>query len=449
MKTKWNKFLKLGLVFPVSVIGIIASCGNGHSNDGPKKETPESPQNPGSGQTQTISDVSKISNLVASRRAEISAAKADASKHFAMNIAIVTADGTVTDKSFNQSSWEAIQQIAAITGGEITPIDSSTDSLSQKYNSLINTNKNIWVLSGFQHNDALQAWLAIPENKQSFTNKKIIVIGIDLPGLDDVIPQGQYIRLNYKTEEAGYLAGYANAAFLAAKYPNNANKRSAITVGGGAFAAVTDFIAGYLAGIKAYNAANPTKKTKITANTIKLDTNFTVDATSKNTLEGLAANGSPSTLLAVAGPLTGIFADIAAGDHDRFLIGVDTDQSLVYTNAQRRFFTSILKNLGYSLFSVLADLYTKKSSSKYLGGFVQSQKNAFVKLGYKDKFVDIADSSLPDSDKTLADKAIGDAKKHFDEKTKNSNDVRKTLAIPEMDTDQQARINKLVSEINK
>ncbi|MDW2891858.1 BMP family ABC transporter substrate-binding protein [Mesomycoplasma ovipneumoniae] len=443
MKTKWNKFLKLGLVFPVSVIGVIASCGNGHTNEGAKKETP------GTGQTQNITDVSKISNLVSSRRDEISAAKQDASKHFAMNIAIVTADGTVTDKSFNQSSWEAIQQMAAITGGEITPIDSSTDSLSQKYNSLINTNKNIWVLSGFQHTEALKTWLALPENKQSFTSKKIIVIGIDLSGLEETIPQGQYIGLNYKTEEAGYLAGYANAAFLAAKYPNNANKRSAITVGGGAFAAVTDFIAGYLAGIKAYNAANPTKKTKITANTIKLDTNFTVDATSKNTLEGLAANGSPSTLLAVAGPLTGIFADIAAGDHDRFLIGVDTDQSLVYTNAKRRFFTSILKNLGYSLFSVLADLYTKKSSSKYLGGFVQSQKNAFVKLGYKDKFVDIADSSLPDSDKTLADKAIEDAKKHFDEKTKNSSDVRKTLNIPEMDKDQQSRINTLVSEINK
>ncbi|WP_341508359.1 BMP family ABC transporter substrate-binding protein [Mesomycoplasma ovipneumoniae] len=442
MKTKWNKFLKLGLIMPISVIGVIASCGNGHSNDEGTKKTP------GSGQTQSITDVSKISELVSSRKAEISAAKADPSKHFAMNMAIVTADGTVTDKSFNQSSWEAIQQMAAITGGEITSIDSSTDSLSQKYNSLINTNKNIWVLSGFQHNEALQSWLAIPENKQSFTSKKIIVIGIDLPGLDDVIPQGQYIRLNYKSEEAGYLAGYANAAFLAAKYPNNAAKRSAITVGGGAFAAVTDFIAGYLAGIKAYNAANPTKKTKITADTIKLDTNFAVNSSSKSTLEGLATNGSPSTLLAVAGPLTGIFADIAAGDHDRFLIGVDTDQSLVYTNARRRFFTSILKNLGYSLFSVLADLYTKKSNSKYLGGFVQSQKNAFVKLGYKDKFVDIADSTLPDSDKTLADKAIEDAKKHFEEKTANSTDVRKTLEIPKMDTDQQARINKLVSEIN-
>lgn len=442
MKTKWNKFLKLGLVLPVSVIGIIASCGHNHS-DGEKEKTP------GSGQTQSITDVSKISNLVSSRKDEISAAKADPSKHFAMNMAIVTADGTVTDKSFNQSSWEAIQQMAAITGAEITAVDSSTDTLSQKYNSLINTNKNIWVLSGFQHTEALQTWLAVPENKQSFTSKKVIVIGIDLSGLDDVIPQGQYIRLNYKTEEAGYLAGYANAAFLAAKYPNNANKRSAITVGGGAFAAVTDFIAGYLSGIKAYNAANPTKKTKITADTIKLDTNFAVNATSKQTLEGLAANGSPSTLLAVAGPLTGVFADIAAGDHDRFLIGVDTDQSLVYTNARRRFFTSILKNLGYSLFSVLADLYTKKSSSKYLGGFVQSQKNAFVKLGYKDKFVDIADSSLPDSDKTLADKAIEDAKKHFDQKTANSTDIRKTLNIPEMDKEQQARINQLVSEINK
>ena len=44
------------------------------------------------------------------------------------------------------------------------------------------------------------------ENKQSFTSKKIIVIGIDLSGLDDVIPQGQYIRLNYKTEEQKEMA---------------------------------------------------------------------------------------------------------------------------------------------------------------------------------------------------------------------------------------------------
>lgn len=459
-KIKLNKFLSLGLIFPVPIIGIAAACGE--SND-TKTETQNETQGKNSEgsdtqktttdtQTKTITDVSKISGLVTSRKSEITAAKSDENKHFPMNMAVVTADGTVNDNSFNQSSWEAVQQLAALTGGEITPVDSSTSELEGQYSSLVNTNKNIWVLSGFQHGDELTKWLQIPENKQSFIDKKIIVIGIDWNDNKKVIPEGHYINLTYKTEEAGWLAGYANASFLAKKFPNDANKRSAITIGGGVFASVTDFIAGYLTGIKAWNEKNADKKTKITDNKVALDLGFNAqETTTKERLEQIATKNNPTTLLAVAGPLTEIFSDVVANKEDRYLIGVDTDQSLVYTKSKNKFFTSILKNLGYSVFSVLSDLYTKKSDSKNLAGFEFNKKSATVYLGFKDNFVDIAETSLEGEDKDLATQAISEAKKEFTEKTQSaSNDqIRTTLSIPTMDNDQQTKLDKLVSEINK
>lgn len=450
-KIKWNKFLGLGLLSPVWVMGIAAACGEKSEEE--QKPGNDQKQTPGTGDTQTkkITDVSKISGVVDSRKSEITTAKADASKHFAMNMAIVTADGTVNDNSFNQSSWEAVQQLSAITGGEKTSVDSKTSELGAKYSALINTNKNVWLLSGFQHGDELAKWLAEPENKTAFTDKKILVIGIDWVDFKKAIPAGHFISLTYKTEESGWLAGYANASFMAKKFPNDANKRSAITVGGGAFASVTDFIAGYLAGIKAFNDKNPDKKTKITDNEIKINVGFEVNTTSKETLEGLAKKDSPTTLLAVGGPLTEIFSDAIASQSNRYLIGVDTDQSLVYTKTKNKFFTSILKNLGRSVFTVLSDLYTKKSDSKNLGGFELGKKSATVKLGFKDNFVDVAETSLEGEDKKHATEAISEAKKEFETKTKSvsAEKIRSTLGIPSMDDKQQEELNKLVTEINK
>ncbi|MXR34562.1 BMP family ABC transporter substrate-binding protein [Mesomycoplasma hyopneumoniae] len=447
-KIKWNKFLGLGLVFPLSAIATIsAGCWD--------KETTKEEKS-ADNQNKQITDVSKISGLVNERKSEIMAAKADANKHFGLNMAIVAADGTVNDNSFNQSSWEAIQQLGALTGGEITSVDSSTAELEGKYSSLANTNKNVWVLSGFQHGDAITNWLKVPENKQLFTEKNIIILGIDWTDTENVIPTGRYINLTYKTEEAGWLAGYANASFLAKKFPSDPTKRSAIVIGGGISPAVTDFIAGYLAGIKAWNLKNSDKKTKITTDKIEINLGFKVQNTStKERLEQIASKDKPSTLLAVAGPLTEIFSDIIANQNDRYLIGVDTDQSLVYTKTKNKFFTSILKNLGYSVFSVLSDLYTKKSNSRNLAGFEFGKKSATVYLGIKDKFVDIADTSLEGNDKKLATEAISEAKKEFEEKTKTTpaEEVRKTLEIPEM-TDkqpdkQQESLDKLITDINK
>lgn len=239
---------------------------------------------------------------------------------------------------------------------------------------------------------------------------------------------------------------------MAEKFPDDPEKRSAVTVGGGPFAAVTDFMAGYLSGIKAYNEAHSDKKTKITEKNVNINVGFEVNTQAKTTLEILAGKKSPSTLLAVGGPLTSIFSDAIENQSDRYLIGVDTDQSLVYTKTKTKFFTSILKNLGHSVFTTLADLFTKKSGSKNLGEFELGKKSANVKLGYKDKFVDIANTSLEGKDKELAEKAIAEAKKVFEEKTKSATDVRTTLKIPSMDgkqADQEKALNDLIADINK
>lgn len=434
---KLKKFLIPGLVVIASTATLI-SCGVASPSQSSSESEVKLPP---------ITDYSGIQATVDQRKDEISnASKGD---HFKMNVAVVTADGVVTDKTFNQSSWEAAQQIARIGGFKAVPVNSPSANLNETYNNLINSDNNIWILSGFQHGGKFQEWLKNDQNKQNFTKKGIIVIGIDWNLPDGVVPNGQFISVNYNVEESAWIMGYAAADFLSKKFPNDPTKRTATTFGGGTFNAVTDFIAGYLAGIKAFNDKNPGEETKITSSSISLDTGFGVDAGSTQKIKSILNNGNPTITFPVAGPQTGVVSDEIKTDADRYVIGVDTNQSLVFEKQKTKFFSSVEKRIGFSVFNILADIFTKKQT--YLNDFQFKTKNTTVKLGYYKEFVGLSATTLEGDDKTKANEAIQEASAEFKKLVLPTDpSPRTTLKI--VDTSDQSKIqaelDSLVAKIN-
>ncbi|WP_434336900.1 BMP family ABC transporter substrate-binding protein [Mesomycoplasma conjunctivae] len=447
---KIKKFFGLGLLVPLSGIALVA-CGT-PNNQTPSKPKEGTTQDQGTGFSQPAVD-----KLAQDNKAKIETAAQDNNKHFKTNFALVTADGTVFDGSFNQSSFEAIKKFVSLTkdNAKQRHIDSATANLSQTYTSLLVTEANVWVLSGFQHGNAIETWLKQGNNLESFKTKNIIIIGIDwAQATESSIPNGRMISIQYNVEEGAWIAGYAAADFLAAKYPNDENKRKLTSFGGGDFPAVTDFIVGFLTGVKAYNEENESKKTKVSSSTIDLTTGFNASsAESVTKISSISNAGDPTIIFPVAGPQTQNVLNAIKGKSDKYVIGVDVDQSKTFKGAgeSEKFFTSVEKGLGTSIFQVATALFTKENNSKLLGGFQFNSKNGVVKLGYHDLFTNVSPNALTGDDKTLAEASIKKAVDKFKELTNSKeSEVKTTLKITTAAPGQGSTIlSELIQEINK
>ncbi|AXE60901.1 ABC transporter xylose-binding lipoprotein [[Mycoplasma] phocae] len=412
---KKNRKLILGMVISVMAIApIAASCGfGGTDTSGSYAKT----------------DAANIRELVKTKDAEVQAAiEANTTKK--LDIVLLTAGGKVNDLSFNQSVWEAISQHSVQTKNNtssyIEPADDA--AVTKSYDELISGQKNVWVLTGFQHSYLFKNWLlnANGRNLDALANSNAVVVGVDWI-LDKLTPEqqeklkGKIITLNYKTEESGWIAGYAAADFLAKKYPDASDraKRGIATFGGHPGKGVTDFITGFLGGIKHFNSeqGNNGKKALITSKPIVTDTNFSTQDTSKVTLvQNITTNGNPAIILPVAGPFTNtVEQSITSRNTDQSIIGVDTDQSMTFSEDKRKlFFTSIEKRIGATIYRVLTDLFIQKANSDIISNFNTTKKIEGVKLGYWDGFVSLSPTTKEGNDKEFATTSLQEAKNKFE-----------------------------------
>lgn len=424
-------------------------------------------------------DVAGIASLFKEKEQEVQAA-INTNHTKQMNVVLMTAGGKVDDLSFNQSVWEAVSQFSEQTKNEmssyVTPLNDS--AVSKQYDNLIISDKNVWILTGFQHGYLFRDWLTgggkNDENLNTFAKSDIVVVGIDwvLEGLTKEQQEkieGKIINLNYKTEEAGWMAGYAAANYLGAKFPGMSQeqraKRGIAAFGGGPGKGVTDFITGFLSGIKKFNseAENADKKALITSTPISLDSGFdTQDASKIELVKNITITNNPAIILPVAGPFTSsVVQAVKASGANQSIIGVDTDQSKSFVDDKNIFFTSIEKRLGATVYRVLVDLFIKKESSDIIGDFNKMPKNRNVKLGFWDGFTSLSKTSKEGEEQKMAQDSIDKAINKFKEivpKEKKEQAI-KLLNITEMsDTPKDGKtfkeynetvLNKLITEINK
>ncbi|TNK82690.1 BMP family ABC transporter substrate-binding protein [Mycoplasmopsis pullorum] len=370
--------------------------------------------------------------------------------HKKMKMALVTDEGNVDDKSFNQSAWESLNLIYDQT--EIMPTYvKPSGNYETAYKAVINKGNKIIVLPGFKHKSAIAEY--ITENLDDLIEKKVHIIGIDFDIAED-INYPYFYSLQYKMKEAGYVVGFATAKFLGEKYSNDEAKRLANSFGGGPFPGVTDFNEGFLKGLYAYAEENPKTKVKHTPD-IKLDSGFAAGDTMTNAVTTAVATKA-SVILPVAGPATGeVLTELGkAGSNSTYVIGVDVDQSLAYKDNAGKFLTSITKGIAQSTYDIVTEiLFPEVAGTNFL-----KSKDANTKFAHsgslKENWVGYVLSKITDeADRAKMDEALKAARVKFDALSDediefiNSGKALKSDNAPEEQI--PVRLNKLINEIAK
>ncbi|WP_169738028.1 BMP family ABC transporter substrate-binding protein [Mycoplasma buteonis] len=383
---------------------------------------------------------------------------AEHTKSKALEVALVTDAGNVTDKSFNQSSWEALNKLYDQSGGKIKIRQlkpSGTDYESQYINLLSKTSATVWVLSGFKHNDPISKFLKNAETKKQMMDKKIVIVCVDFSLSSDVYPYAY--SLLFKVEQSSWIVGNATANYLSQVYSSDAAKRLAVSFGGGAFGGVTDYNIGFERGLLAWNKANADKKVKTNSSSVPLNSGFEPNDSMRNVINSVIGE-NPSVILPVAGPATQETVGKLDQDtkyNDVKVIGVDVDQSLTYpsnSSQNGRFLTSITKNIAQAVYDVILatklDLDTKDLSVKGANGELQGK---ILNKGLDSGWVGYSEPHIQNADhKRIMTAALASAKQAYESlSAEDKNNLTSLTVNGTAQENVQNALNLLAQEINK
>jgi basic membrane protein A len=249
-------------------------------------------------------------------------------------VGLVTDVGRVDDKSFNQSSWEAVQQAEKDLGAHIKYIE-TTDSKDYDKNigQFGEANYDVIVTVGFALGEATQAAGAkYPDVK---------FIGVDqfqAPGSE----VANVVGLNFPEDQSGFLAG-ALAAMV-----SESGKIGAV-LGTDAVPPVWRFGEGYRAGA-AYIDPD-VEVTTVYHNDVGFDKTFTDPEWGKTTAISMIDKGVD--VIFGAGGKTGNGALLGAAERGVLAIGVDTDQYFTVPESQDVLLTSAMKLLIPGTFGLI------------------------------------------------------------------------------------------------
>ncbi len=258
-------------------------------------------------------------------------------------IGLVTDVGEVDDKSFNQSSWEGVQQAGEEFGAEIDYVETQ-DAKDYKANIELFTDDNydIIVTVGFAIGEATL------EASQEYPDTHFI-------GIDQFVDEGitNYTGLVFREDRSGFLAGVL-AGML------TETDTVAAVLGTDLIPAVVLFKEGYEQGAV---WANPDASTITTYHPGSIEDAFTDPEWGATTAAQAIEQGAD--VVFGAGGKTGNGALIeSAGYEDVYCIGVDSDQWLTVPEAHPCLVTSAMKLITPAVF----DLISMSVNGEFPGG---------------------------------------------------------------------------------
>ncbi len=249
-------------------------------------------------------------------------------------VGLVTDVGKIDDKSFNQSTWEGVQQAEKELGALIQYIE-TTDSKDYDKNiaQFADAGFDVIVTVGFALGEATQA------AGKKYPNIKFI--GVDqfqAPGTE--VPN--VVGLVFPEDQSGFLAG-ALAAMM-----SKSGKIGAV-LGTDAVPPVWRFGEGYRAGAK---YINPNIEVNVVYhNDVGFDKTFTDPEWGKTTALSMIDKGVD--VIFGAGGKTGNGALLGCAEKGVMAIGVDTDQYYTVPEAQKVLLTSAMKLLTPGTFELI------------------------------------------------------------------------------------------------
>ena len=266
------------------------------------------------------------------------------------DIVLITDQGTIDDKSFNQGSWEGVglytDENKDVKAKHLRP---ATESDSEYYNAIVKAieemEAKVIVTPGYLFNDAVfRAQKDYPETHFIFVDS--------LPqGKDEAEPfvGPNTVSLVYEEQQAGFLAGYAavKEGFTELGF-----------IGGIPVPAVTKFGIGYL-----YGANHAAKELGI--DNINIRWNYAMIFLPTPEVQQLAAgwysSGTEAIFVAAGGAGKSVFA--AAESADKAVFGVDSDQQ----QDSETVLASAIKQLQGSVYDALKGHF----DGKFPGGEVK------------------------------------------------------------------------------
>lgn len=282
-------------------------------------------------------------------------------------IEMVTDTGGVSDQSFNQSSWEGLQQLQQDKGWTVSYLESRQESdYKTNLDKAVDDGANLVWGIGFAMADAVESCAQ--------TNPDVQFAIID-NGYDD--PSANLTGVMFRAQEPSFLVGY-----IAARVSTSGKVGF---VGGISSNIISQFEWGYKAGV-AYANKKEGLNVQVTSQYAE---SFSDAAKGKSIAQKMLSNGCDVVFHAAGGCGTGVIE--AVKEAGKYAIGVDRDQAYL---APDNVLTSALKLVNKAIIEVSEGL----QSGEDKGG-------ANVELGLKEDAVGIPEDHHLFSDE-IYDKAI-------------------------------------------
>ncbi|HET7328082.1 MAG TPA: BMP family ABC transporter substrate-binding protein [Nocardioidaceae bacterium] len=251
---------------------------------------------------------------------------------------MVTDSGGIDDRSFNQTSWQGVQQAVEEFGIESSVLESNSNAdFVPNISQFVQQDCGIIVTVGFLLADATEQ--AAKDNPDQ--NFAIVDFLYDKP-VDNIKP------LVFNTAEAAFMAGYVSAGMT--------ESGKVATFGGINIPTVTIFMDGYWQGVQHYNEQNGTDVQVLGWNQKSQNGSFTGDFTDQNKGKTLTENfirQGADIVMPVAGPV-GLGAAAAAQEADNVdIVWVDTDGCVSAQEYCDVFLTSVMKGMDVAVKQVI------------------------------------------------------------------------------------------------
>ena len=270
------------------------------------------------GKTDTAATTAAAESAKADAKTTAAAAETDAKKPSF----VFVCTGQLGDKSFNDSANAGMEKIASDLGCEIKVIEIGRDQTKWEptFQDLAEEGKYDVIISNGSSSAEVIEQVA------------------------EEFPDQKFVMFDYKQNEGSYLAGVLAALVTESKDMPNANEDKKIGfVGGSEHPIITDFLVGYIAGAKSVDPD------------IKVYVSYigSWDDTAKGKETAIAQYNQGVDIIFPAAEQAGLGCVEAAAEMGKYIIGVDSDQAMLFSGSDEAkanvILSSVLKNVGDSL----------------------------------------------------------------------------------------------------
>ncbi|MDN4476581.1 BMP family ABC transporter substrate-binding protein [Demequina sp. SYSU T00192] len=274
---------------------------------------------------------------------------------------MVSDSGGFDDQSFNQSGFEGLTRAEAELGIEIATAESATEAdFAPNIEAQVAAGCDLIITVGFLLSQAtVDAALANPDVHFA------IIDDLADNDFDGEIDAPNIKPITFETDEASFLAGYAASSAT--------GTGTLSTFGGMNIPSVTIFMSGFLAGANYYNDTNSAdvKVLGWDGTDGQFTGDFSDQTKGKNVTEEFLSQGA-DVVMPVAGPVGLGAASAVQSAGDAWLIGVDSDWTLT-TDYADIIFTSVLKNIGNSVFDTISETIDAGFSTEPYVGTLENE----------------------------------------------------------------------------